>query len=77
MGEPTQPGPMGTFSDGKISPDDKGDIAIGVKTTEDGTIILHFGTPTLWIGFTPEKALEFASKLHFYAEEVIEKRKKS
>lgn len=75
MAEPTKPGPLGTFSDGKISPDDGGDAAIGVRTTEEGVIILHFGTPTLWIGFTPERALEFTSKLHQYAEEVIEKRK--
>lgn len=75
MAEPTQPGPLGTFSDGKISPDDGGDLAIGVATTEDGKIVLHFGTPTLWVGFTPERALDFASKLHHYAEEVLEKRK--
>lgn len=75
MAEPKQPGPLGTFSDGKMSPDDGGDVNIGVGTSDDGKILLYFGVPTLWIGFTPERALEFASKLHHYVEEFIEKRK--
>lgn len=58
---PIQPGPTGRFPDGKINPDDKGELAIGIRTDHEARLIfLHFGTPVEWISAPPEGAIEMA-----------------
>lgn len=61
-------GPTGEFPDGKIDESDAGELAMGI--TDDGqNVICNFGTPVMWFGLPPDKAIEFA--------ELIIKRAKS
>jgi hypothetical protein len=62
---PTHPlglGATGKFPEGKLNHNDEGEIALGI-TTKDGKIVMDFGKPTHWIGFTKEQALMIASSL--------------
>lgn len=52
-------GPTGKYPEGKISGRDEGEIAFAVGV-EDGKIVLNFGKPVAWVGFTPEQAMEIA-----------------
>ena len=54
-------GPTGKFPDGKINPSDQGEIQIGVARDEkNGCVIINFGKPTAWVGFSYEQAAELA-----------------
>jgi len=57
-------GPTGKYPDGKLNENDEGEIQIGVAAdTEHQKVILNFGVPVAWIGFTAEQALELADSL--------------
>jgi len=62
-------GPTGQFPDGKLTPQDEGEIrlAIGVK---DGKVVFDLGKPVAWIGFTPKQAREVALSLFDKAAEI-------
>lgn len=66
--EQTHPatGPTGQFPLGKLTPEDEGEIAIGITHTQ-GKVVVDFGTPTAWIGFTPEQADQIADTLREHA----------
>jgi hypothetical protein len=55
-------GALGEFQAPKITKDDEGAIqfAIGER---DGKVVVDFGTPTHWLGMTPQQAADFASTL--------------
>jgi len=55
-------GATGKFPDGKIDEKDQGQIMIGV-TVKDGRVIMSFGKPTEWIGFTREEAIQIGQTL--------------
>lgn len=64
-----QLGPTGRFPDGQLNDNDEGEIQIAINT-EGGKVVINFGKPVAWIGFTPEQAdmiafslIEKASKL--------------
>lgn len=59
---PPNLGATGNFPDGKITNDDEGEIRIGI-TTKDDTVVLDFGKPVAWIGFTKEQAKEIGELL--------------
>lgn len=63
-------GPTGKFPEGKISERDEGEIAFAVGA-EDGKIVLNFGKPVAWIGFTPEQAMEIARTIRNKAKRMI------
>lgn len=63
---PEKLGATGKFPLGKLTPEDEGEIAIGFAR-HDGKVIVDFGKPTAWIGFTPEQADEIADKLREFA----------
>jgi len=52
-------GPTGQFPDGKIRPDDGGELQVGI-TVQDGNVIIGFGTFISWVAIDKEKALAFA-----------------
>jgi len=54
------------FPEGKLDPTDKGEIKIGI-THQDGKVVLAFGTPVMWTGFTPDQAEEIAAMLREHA----------
>lgn len=56
------PGPTGNFPDGKIHPTDAGELRIGIAK-RNGLVILHFGAPMEWIGFSPAEGRIFAEKI--------------
>lgn len=55
-------GATGKFPEGHLTDDDEGEIkiAIGLK---DGKVVMDFGKPVHWIGFTREQALDIATSL--------------
>lgn len=57
-------GATGTYSDGKISEDDKGDLRIAIAADRSNKIVrIEFGTPTTWLGLPKESAKELADSL--------------
>ena len=57
-----KPGATGNFPQGKVKPEDEGELVIGIGI-KDGIIMLEFGKPTAWIGFGPNEARTLAAKL--------------
>lgn len=55
-------GPTGQYPDGKLTDSDEGEIRIGI-TNKDGRIVIEFGKPIYWIGFTKEQAIEIGNTL--------------
>lgn len=48
-------GATNQFPDGKLTPQDEGEIQLSMATVDD-KIVLNFGKPVAWIGFTAEQA---------------------
>jgi hypothetical protein len=59
-------GPTGRFPEGKLTPQDEGELKffVGVK---HGKVVIQFGSPVSWVGMPPEKAMELAQLLVFSA----------
>jgi hypothetical protein len=57
-----RPGATGKFSDGKISPDDEGDLRFSLFI-QHGRLILDFGKPVAWIGLTADQAKEIGERM--------------
>jgi hypothetical protein len=62
-------GPTGRFPEGKLNDSDEGEIRVAIGYQE-GKVIMDFGKPIAWIGFTPEQAREIAATLIGYADGV-------
>jgi hypothetical protein len=63
-------GATGVYPEGKLRDRDEGEIAFAVGA-EQGKIILNFGKPVAWIGFTPEQAMEIARTIRNKAKRMI------
>ena len=59
----------GQFPMGKLAPEDEGELRLSVGHA-NGKVIMDFGKPTGWIGFTAAQAREIASFLSAHADEV-------
>lgn len=55
-------GATNKFPNGMIDEKDKGQIKMGV-TVKDDKIIVAFGTPIEWVGFTRQEAEDFANTI--------------
>lgn len=55
-------GATGRFPEGKLTVDDRGEIAFSV-THVPGKVVLEFGGAASWIGFTPAQAEALAQML--------------
>lgn len=66
-------GATGRFPEGRLTPEDEGELRMGV-TTEREKIILAFGKPVAWIGFSVEQARKVANALYDRANEVAKQR---
>ncbi|MES2781894.1 MAG: hypothetical protein V4657_03795 [Pseudomonadota bacterium] len=55
-------GAIGAYPHGKLTAKDEGSIqfAIGEK---EGKVVIDFGTPTAWIGMTPQQAMDLAASI--------------
>lgn len=61
-GQELRPGATGKYPEGKLNPDDQGELraALGVV---DGRVVIDFGKPVPWIAMTPEEAINFGAKI--------------
>jgi len=58
-------GPTGKFPEGKISPDDKGELGIHISIDDKNKQVrLDFKEPIVWLSFGPEMGIQFAACLH-------------
>lgn len=55
-------GATGQFPLGKLTPSDEGELKLAIGR-KDGKVVLVFGKPVAWIGFTAEQAREIAQML--------------
>lgn len=55
-------GAVGTHSQGKLTPADEGDVQFRVGS-ENGKVVLDFGTPVHWVGMDAQQAADLASSL--------------
>jgi len=63
-------GPTGKFPNGKLNDDDEGEITVAIAADKaKGVVVIDFGKPTAWIGFTPDQAVDIAEMLHAKARE--------
>ena len=66
-------GPTGQFPDGKLTEHDEGEITLGIAIYK-GQVVMDFGTPTAWVGFTAEQALQIAESLMKCAYDIMGER---
>jgi len=62
MAEKLDLGPTGAFPEGKLNEDDKGELQLAIGT-QDGKVIMSFGIPVSWIGFSSQQARQIAATL--------------
>jgi len=67
MGQREKVGPTGKFPDGKLTTHDEGELTLSIGLMHK-TIVMDFGVPVAWIGFTAE-AVAIAEKLVSAAEQ--------
>lgn len=65
-------GPTGQFPEGKLNENDEGEIRIAI-ISQNGKVVIDFGKPTAWIGFTPEQARGIAESLVAHADHIDQK----
>ena len=57
---------QGEFPDGRLNANDEGALAVMIGH-EKGKVVMQFASPTAWIGFTPEQAMDIAQMLITHA----------
>jgi hypothetical protein len=57
-----QLGATGNFPGGKLTDHDEGEIRIAIGH-KNGKVVVAFGKPISWIGFSPEQARELAEHI--------------
>lgn len=57
---------QGEYPDGRLNANDEGAMAVMIGH-EKGKVVMQFATPTAWIGFTPEQAMDIAQTLITHA----------
>lgn len=62
-------GPTGQFPEGKLNENDEGEIRIAVGH-QNGKVVIDFGKPIAWIGFSAGQARELAGAIIQHAEQV-------
>jgi hypothetical protein len=64
LGPPFGLGATGRFPEGKLNADDEGEIAVGIAADrKNRKVVVDFGKPVAWIGFSPEQATELGEML--------------
>lgn len=59
-------GATGRFPQGKIDPNDEGELKLAVSN-QDGNVIIAFGKPVHWVGLDKVTALQFAKAIFDHA----------
>lgn len=69
-------GPTGEFPEGKLNPDDQGEIAIRIAAdAAKNVVVIDFGRPVQWVAMPPRKAAELSQLLMAKAAEVAQANK--
>lgn len=66
-------GKTGEHPRGRLTPTDEGGIRIAVGS-KNGAVVIDFGTPVAWIGFSPQEARQIAESLVKHADHLNGKR---
>ena len=66
-------GAMGRFPEGKLVPEDKGEVSFAVGH-HNGKVIVNFGEVVTWMGMTPNQARHLAMVLRTHADAVEKER---
>ena len=54
-------GATGQYPEGKLNPDDEGEIAFAIGADKPNKkVLIDFGKPVAWIAMTPDQATQFA-----------------
>lgn len=61
--EDKSPGQTRKFPNGKLTTGDEGVLGVGVKHTNRGDVIVHFGKSVAWIGMGPAQAEALARNI--------------
>lgn len=64
-------GATGQFPDGKMSPEDEGELKFGIAHDQDN-VIIDFGKPVEWFALPPETARQLAAALLHHAGQIRE-----
>lgn len=59
-------GPTGEFPQGKLGPDDSGELRLAIANAK-GKVIVDFGASVRWLGLDPQDAANLAEGLLFHA----------
>lgn len=62
-------GKTGEHPRGRLTPTDEGGIKIAVGS-KNGAVVIDFGTPVVWIGFSPAEARQVAESLLKHADSI-------
>ncbi len=64
-------GATGKFPDGKMNPEDEGELQLGVAHDQDN-VIINFEKPVAWLGLPRKEALQFAQMIANHAMQLRE-----
>jgi hypothetical protein len=64
------------FPEGKIHPDDEGQISVAIGI-DNGNVIINFGKPIAWLGLPPAACMEMGRTLIKRAREALEMEKEA
>ena len=69
MKDDENPGPTGEFPRGQLNVHDEGQVTIRIGAVQKkNAVIIEFGAPVKWIGFSREEALGLAEILKKHAD---------
>ncbi len=60
-------GATGKFPDGKLGPNDEGELQFGIGHDDEGMVFVDFGKPVQFIAMPPQIAVNFAAMLMKHA----------
>jgi hypothetical protein len=63
-------GPTGQYPQGSIHSTDEGEIRMAIAL-KDNKVIIHFGTPTAWVGMDKEQAIQLCKTIIEKAGEIL------
>jgi len=67
-------GPTGRHPFGKNDESDDGEISMGIASDfANGTVVLNFGVPIVWIGLYPQQAKDMAAVMIKHADEILKR----
>lgn len=63
-------GPTGKFPEGKLTPDDKGELQFAIYRSQ-GKVIVNFGKEVEWFGLNAGQAIELGKVLMKHGKKIL------